>query len=89
VSEGEILYLPAGWFHHVAQECGNWSSPPTSWASGSNGEAGIGQYNNDGSGDVAPCIAVNYWFDGDYEGERYVMRELQGRLVAIARHGTP
>ena len=24
VNEEEILYLPAGWFHHVMQECGQW-----------------------------------------------------------------
>ena len=59
VSEGQILYLPAGWFHHVEQECGIW---------------------DDGS--VAPCIAVNYWYDQDYEGEKYVMRQHIGRLVA-------
>lgn len=64
VSEGEILYLPAGWFHHVSQECGEW---------------------DDGS--VAPCIAVNYWFDMDYEGEKYVMREMLGGLVERVRNG--
>ncbi|KAL2428728.1 Bifunctional peptidase and (3S)-lysyl hydroxylase Jmjd7 [Exophiala dermatitidis] len=62
VSEGEMLYLPSGWFHHVRQECGTWND-----------------------GEVAPCIAVNYWFDMDYEGEKYVMREMLGRLVEIAR----
>jgi peptidyl-lysine (3S)-dioxygenase / protease len=62
VSEGEILYLPAGWFHHVEQECGTW---------------------DDGS--VAPCIAVNYWYDQDYEGEKYVMRQHVGRLVQQVR----
>lgn len=24
VAEGQMLYLPAGWFHHVSQECGVW-----------------------------------------------------------------
>lgn len=32
-------------------------------------------------GSIAPCIAVNWWFDADYDGERYVMRELMGRLI--------
>ena len=38
-------------------------------------------------GSVAPCIAVNYWYDQDYEGERYVMRQLMSRLVEAARTG--
>ncbi|KIW84823.1 hypothetical protein Z517_00211 [Fonsecaea pedrosoi CBS 271.37] len=66
VSEGEILYLPAGWFHHVTQECGLWES-------------------DDGSPTTAPCIAVNYWFDMDYSGEKHVMREMVGRLVEKIR----
>ncbi|KAK5228742.1 hypothetical protein LTR72_002629 [Exophiala xenobiotica] len=65
VSEGEILYLPAGWFHHVSQECGVWDD-----------------------GGIAPCIAVNYWYDMDYEGEKYAMREMLGRLVEAARRET-
>lgn len=24
VSEGQMLYLPSGWYHHVAQGCGQW-----------------------------------------------------------------
>ena len=59
VQEGQVLYLPAGWFHHVEQDCGAWED-----------------------GSVAPCIAVNYWYDQDYEGEKYVMRQHIGRLVA-------
>ncbi|KAK4939442.1 hypothetical protein LTR10_020248 [Elasticomyces elasticus] len=62
IREREILYLPAGWFHHVTQECGTWDN-----------------------GEKAPCIAVNYWFDMDYEGEKYAMREMLGRLVEAAR----
>lgn len=64
VHEGEILYLPSGWYHHVQQECGVW----------------------DEDGSVAPCIAVNYWFDMEYEGEKYVMRQLVGRLVSELRN---
>lgn len=62
VGDGEILYLPAGWFHHVTQECGFWSDES-----------------------AAPCIAVNYWFDMDYDGEKYIMREMVGRLVERVR----
>lgn len=65
VSEGEILYLPAGWFHHVSQECGQWED-----------------------GTTAPCIAVNYWFDMDYSGEKHIMREMVGRLVERVRLGS-
>ncbi|KAJ9605876.1 hypothetical protein H2200_009725 [Cladophialophora chaetospira] len=68
VNEGEILYLPAGWFHHVSQECGQWEA-------------------EDGTLTAAPCIAVNYWFDMDYGGERHVMREMVGRLVEKVRLG--
>lgn len=63
VHEGEILYLPSGWYHHVQQEAGTW----------------------DESGRRAPCIAVNYWYDMDYEGEKYIMRQLIGRLAAELR----
>lgn len=65
VSAGEMLYLPAGWFHHVTQECGVWAD-----------------------GGRAPCIAVNYWFDMDYEGEKYAMREMVGRLVETVNRNT-
>lgn len=68
VNEGEILYLPAGWFHHVSQECGEWED-------------------EDGNLTPAPCIAVNYWFDMDYSGEKHVMREMVGRLVDRVRLG--
>lgn len=60
VREGQILYLPSGWYHHVQQECGTWAE----------------------DGGLAPCIAVNYWYDMEYEGEKYVMRQLIGRLKA-------
>lgn len=63
VHEGEILYLPSGWYHHVQQECGTW----------------------DEDGARAPCVAVNYWFDMEYEGEKYAMRQLIGRLVREMR----
>jgi peptidyl-lysine (3S)-dioxygenase / protease len=36
-------------------------------------------------GSPSPCIAVNYWYDQDYEGERYVMRQLMNRLVEAAK----
>lgn len=62
VNEGQILYLPSGWYHYVKQECGRWEG-----------------------GRRAPCIAVNYWYDMDYEGEKYAMRQLVGRLVAQVR----
>ena len=39
-------------------------------------------------GSPAPCIAVNYWYDMDYEGERYVMRQMMSRLVEVARPET-
>jgi peptidyl-lysine (3S)-dioxygenase / protease len=68
VEEGQMLYLPAGWFHHVRQECGTWND-------------------QDGNLVQAPCIAVNYWYDMDYSGERHVMREMVGKLVQRARSG--
>lgn len=61
VNEGQILYLPSGWYHHVQQKCGTWEE----------------------NGSVAPCIAVNWWFDVEYEGEKYVMRQLLGRLKGL------
>ncbi|KIW19333.1 hypothetical protein PV08_03627 [Exophiala spinifera] len=73
VWEGEILYLPSGWFHHVRQECGVWDDD--------------GDDDDDGDGTLAPCIAVNYWYDMDYEGEKYATREMMTRLVETARRG--
>ena len=64
IHEGEMLYLPSGWYHHVSQECGHWED-----------------------GSVAPCIAINYWYDMDYEGEKYAMRQMVSRLVEIANGG--
>ncbi|KIV95811.1 hypothetical protein PV10_03417 [Exophiala mesophila] len=65
VEAGEMLYLPAGWFHHVRQQCGQW---------------------DDGS--RAPCVAVNYWFDMDYEGERYAFHQLITKLVDEVRNSS-
>ena len=65
LSEGQMLYLPAGWYHHVSQRCGKFTD-----------------------GTKAPCIAVNYWYDQDYEGEKHVMRQLISRLVQQARNLT-
>ncbi|KEF56642.1 uncharacterized protein A1O9_06831 [Exophiala aquamarina CBS 119918] len=38
-------------------------------------------------GTSAPCIAVNYWFDMDYGGEKFVMRQAVGKLVEAIRNG--
>lgn len=65
VEAGEMLYLPAGWFHHVRQECGQWED-----------------------GSPSPCVAVNYWFDMDYEGDRYPFHQLITRLVEEVRNST-
>ena len=62
VKEGQILFLPSGWYHHVTQECGEW---------------------DDGS--RAPCIAVNYWYDQEYDGDGYVLRQLVSRMVEATR----
>lgn len=57
VKEGQMLYLPSGWFHMVQQDCGRWKD-----------------------GSRAPCIAVNYWYDMEYGGEKHVMRQLLTKL---------
>ena len=62
VQEGQILYLPAGWYHHVTQACGQWED-----------------------GSRAPCIAVNYWYDMDYEGDKYVLRQLVSKMAESIR----
>lgn len=38
-------------------------------------------------GEPAPCIAVNYWYDMDYKGERFVMRQMIKALVDTVRNG--
>ncbi len=62
VGEGQILFLPAGWYHHVSQKCGRWSD-----------------------GSKAPCIAVNYWYDQDYESDSYILRQLVSNMVEATR----
>ncbi|TIB72840.1 Clavaminate synthase-like protein [Wallemia mellicola] len=52
VDEGDALYLPSGWFHHVSQK-------------------------------GSPCIAVNYWYDQDYSGEKFVMRQFYNRILEM------
>lgn len=74
VREGQLLYLPAGWFHHVRQECGAWNG---------DGDGDRGEDGNGHDDDRAPCVAVNYWYDMEYEGEKYVMRQLLTRLKAL------
>jgi peptidyl-lysine (3S)-dioxygenase / protease len=63
VEEGQILYLPSGWYHHVTQKSGTWKD-----------------------GSQAPCIAANFWYDMEYQGERYVSRQLVSRMVKMAGH---
>lgn len=55
VNEGDALFLPSGYFHHVKQ---------------------IGD----------PCIAVNYWYDQEYSGERFVMRQFYSNLIDILQN---
>lgn len=74
---GQMLYLPSGWYHHVAQRCGRWDdgskAPCISvnyWVSHS-------------------CTSMLFnarlltaaQYDQDYEGEKYVMRQLVTRLT--------
>ena len=48
VNEGEMLYLPSLWYHHVSQSDG--------------------------------CIAVNYWYDMQYD-IRYNYHQFAGKLL--------
>ncbi|KAF8314761.1 Clavaminate synthase-like protein [Clavulina sp. PMI_390] len=52
--EGETLYLPSGWWHHVSQSC---SSNTQSEDSKQEGRA---------------CIALNWWYDMEMRGDRWV-----------------
>ncbi|QRV87364.1 phospholipase [Ceratobasidium sp. AG-Ba] len=54
VQKGESLYLPAGWWHHVAQ---------------SGGEDGV-------------CIAVNWWYDLEMSGMKWVWMSFLRRMAA-------
>lgn len=47
VREGEVLYLPSMWYHHVQQECGYWAA----------------DHSGSPQQEMAPCIAVNWWTD--------------------------
>ncbi|GAA5970605.1 hypothetical protein JCM21900_004800 [Sporobolomyces salmonicolor] len=64
---GDVLYLPALWYHHVAQVPG--------W-----GPRRAGAAEGEGQG-VQAAIAVNWWTDMKYEGVGYSMARLVRRLV--------
>ncbi|GAA5940842.1 hypothetical protein JCM1841_003443 [Sporobolomyces salmonicolor] len=64
---GDVLYLPALWYHHVTQVPG--------W-----GPRRAGAVEGEGEG-VKAAIAVNWWTDMKYEGVGYSMARLVRRLV--------
>ncbi|GAA5967768.1 hypothetical protein JCM3765_001434 [Sporobolomyces pararoseus] len=65
--KGDVLYLPAFWFHHVSQSTDHHSNLdiPTR-------EAG-----------VKAAIAVNWWFDVKFDGNFWSGLELNRRLLRI------
>lgn len=58
LNEGESLYLPSGWWHHVSQS----------------------SLTRDGE-DRGACIAINWWYDLEMRGDRWVW------LSALRRAG--
>ncbi|KAK3813329.1 MAG: cupin-like domain-containing protein [Benniella sp.] len=55
VNPGELLYLPAMWYHQVEQE----------------------------SDHEGKCIAVNWWYDMGFEGDRYATATFMSNLVQL------
>ncbi|KAG0221003.1 hypothetical protein BGX31_010303 [Mortierella sp. GBA43] len=55
LNPGELLYLPAMWYHQVEQE----------------------------SDHEGKCIAVNWWYDMGFEGERYATATFMSNLVQL------
>lgn len=55
MNPGELLYLPAMWYHQVEQE----------------------------SDYEGKCIAVNWWYDMGFEGDRYATATFMSNLVQL------
>lgn len=69
--EGEALYLPSGWWHHVSQSSSSSPSPSPSRSSPtSNDDDLLEQDQHRGGRGV--CIALNWWYDMEMRGDRWV-----------------
>ncbi|GAA5892646.1 cupin-like domain-containing protein [Sporobolomyces salmoneus] len=67
LEKGDVLYLPAFWYHHVSQTTDHYRSEPD--------EEDMEQKG------VRATIAVNWWFDVKFEGPFWTGLELNRRLV--------
>lgn len=76
LEQGDMLYLPACWYHHVSQSGGyfhqNVEDKKTRGAENEGRRAGTG---------TKATIAVNWWFDMKFDGHFYSSLELNRRLV--------
>jgi len=70
LNKGDILYLPAFWYHHVSQT--------TDYHQSESKEEAEGEKKG-----VKATIAVNWWFDMKFEGSFWTGLELSRRLVKM------
>lgn len=75
--EGETLYLPSGWWHHVSQSSHSHSQHPHH----STAPAERGVVDGDEEEKRGVCIALNWWYDMEMRGDRWVW------LSALRRMG--
>ena len=79
----DLEHSVLGNMHQVTVSAGQILYLPSAWYHHVTQECG--QW---ADGSRAPCIAVNYWYDQEYE-ERYVLRQLVSRMVDTTRTPEP
>ncbi|GAA5854601.1 hypothetical protein JCM8547_004904 [Rhodosporidiobolus lusitaniae] len=76
LEKGDMLYLPALWFHHVTQTTSPFSSSPSSCPSS--------PPSSSSAQGIKSMLSVNYWYDMRMEGSFYAtMQYLRRQVLAL------
>lgn len=81
---GQTLYLPAGWFHHVAQGEDDGGGDDEDEEEGDREEQQERRAEKEG---VGLCVCVNWWYDA-HVGERWAWAQLGSDLAKLI-NGVP